>query len=147
MKKNLLIVLCSLLLVGVSFWAGFTGKVKKSEAQVEEPLGAIGLSYGGYLAAYVPCTCSGTVDLYYFPASPLDYFPAGVLTYVPEFSKNLLYFDPLILKTWHMGKFIPSVPEEDGACWMWIGPACIPMVGEDGIITEVGSALVPAPPM
>lgn len=101
---------------------------------------AIGLPFGGYVNYSLPCTCSGTLWVWFTPlylGGPI--IGAGPLVYSP-FS-TLLFSNYLIgvPGTWHLGSYVPGAQ----ACWMIAPPpavGCVPLPAA-GVMTAVGTSL------
>jgi hypothetical protein len=101
---------------------------------------AIGLPFGGYVNYSLPCTCSGTLWIWFTPlylGGPI--VASGPLVYSP-FS-TLLFSNYLIgvPGTWHLGSYVPGAQ----ACWMIAPPpavGCVPLPST-GVITSVGTSL------
>lgn len=129
MKKKIITACLVIMLLTVSFMAGFS--VTKSQAVV--PLG-----FGSILLDWFPCDCSGSLWLYYsgLPNSP---FLGGALGYGPHDTITYSYYNVTTPGVWHLGLYSPGVQ----SCWLFVVEGCIilPVVGHE---LMVGTSLTPA---
>jgi hypothetical protein len=129
MKKKILTVCLITVLLAVSFAAGFSAV--KSQA--------VGLGFSGHLLAWLPCTCSASLWLFYAPTIE-QIFPGGPLNYAPYSAITYSFYNMVTPGVWHLGKYLPGVQ----GCWIIIPFACIPLpvLGNE---TMVGTSGVPTP--
>lgn len=98
-----------------------------------------GLPFGGWVTLTLPCTCSANLWIWFSPLSPSPPLPpTGPLVFQPGYTT--LYGDYAIgiPATWETGSYVPIAG--NGACWIDIGPACVP-VPNLGLMNKVGTGL------
>lgn len=130
MKNNFLALSVSVILLVASFFAGFS--VTKSQAVV--PLG-----FGGQVVTWLPCTCSGSLWIFYAPLKVPSSFPGGPLNYAPYSTLTYSFYNMVTPGVWHLGTYMPGVQ----GCWIEAGFTCVPLpvLGQE---IMVGTSAVPS---
>jgi len=102
-------------------------------------LAKVGLNFGGYVVASMPCICSINWWITYAPFYPLPAPKVAALVYTQFASIPYAYQTSLIpvpLPTsWQMGKYIPG-PQ---TCLTGLPPICA-IVPSLGVISQVGAS-------
>ncbi len=96
---------------------------------------AVGLPFGGIAAFPLPCTCTGTVAIWFAPlylGGPIAI--TGPLVYSPYSTIPFANYMTGVPGVWHLGSYLPGVQ----ACWMFGGITCFPFP-TIGLMTKVGT--------
>jgi hypothetical protein len=130
MKKNISTICLIILLLAVSFTVGFFA----TETQAVVPLG-----FSGHLMWWLPCTCSGSLYLFYAPNVDSS-FPGGPLNYAPYATITYSYYNMITPGVWHLGTYLPGVQ----GCWIIVPHGCapLPVLGQE---VQVGTSMLPTP--
>lgn len=93
------------------------------------------LPFGGIVSFTLPCTCSGTLWIWFTPlylggpvvlSGPMIYSPFSTILYA-NFSIG-------VPGKWHLGDYVPAIP----ACFIIAGPTCVPLPAV-GLMSKVGT--------
>ncbi len=95
-----------------------------------------GSPFGGFVNFSIPCTCSGTLWVYFTPLYLSNVPITGPLVYSPFSTILFAQYAIGVPSTWELGGYIPGVQ----ACWIVCGPACCPLPSL-GLMTKVGTGL------
>ena len=82
------------------------------------------LPFGGLASFSVPCTCSGTMWVWFTPlylGGPA--ILTGPLVYSPYSTIPFAYYLIGLPGIWHLGSYVPGVQ----ACWMYAAAGCFPL--------------------
>ncbi len=114
MKKTISKLLISILL----FSSFFLSTPSVSHAQLP--------GFGGFTIFDIPCTCSGTLYVWYTPLWLGGILLSGPMVYSPFSTLLFAYYMIGVPGTWALGNYVPAAP----SCWMIVpaptGVACIP---------------------
>lgn len=118
------------LIVSLTF-AGLPLLTSPAQAQVKVKL----LPFGGLVSYSKPCTCSGTLWIWFTPlylGGPVVI--TGPVVYSPYSTVLYGYYNIGVPGTWHLGDYVPGVQ----ACWMYAGTGCV-TVPSVGLMNKVGT--------
>lgn len=92
------------------------------------------LPFGGLVSLSTPCTCSGTLYVWFTPLYISGIPITGPLVYSPYSTILYAKFSIGVPSKWHIGTYLPGVQ----ACWQYAAVGCVP-IPSIGLMTKVGT--------